>query len=102
MFLSVWPHRLTVRTPGSHPDNRGSIPREVTKLKPPPQRGVFSFINPKHYLLHGEYCFIPTMNTFNIVRHGETENNRAKRISGWIDTPLSTYYIKLIYTWEHD
>jgi hypothetical protein len=29
--LTIWPHRLTVRTPGSHPDNRGSIPREVTK-----------------------------------------------------------------------
>lgn len=24
------PHRLTVRTPGFHPGNRGSIPREVT------------------------------------------------------------------------
>ena len=29
--LIVWPHRLTVRTQGSHPCNRGSIPREVTK-----------------------------------------------------------------------
>ncbi len=28
--LTIWPHRLTVRTPGSHPGNRGSIPREVT------------------------------------------------------------------------
>ena len=28
--LRFWPHRLTVRTSGSHPDNRGSIPREVT------------------------------------------------------------------------
>jgi hypothetical protein len=25
-----WPHRLTARTPGFHPGNRGSIPREVT------------------------------------------------------------------------
>ena len=25
-----WPYRLTVRTPGSHPGNRGSIPRGVT------------------------------------------------------------------------
>ena len=25
-----WPHRLVVRTPGSHPGNRGSIPRGVT------------------------------------------------------------------------
>lgn len=24
-------HRLTARTPGSHPGNRGSIPRGVTK-----------------------------------------------------------------------
>lgn len=29
------------------------------------------------------------MNIFYIVRHGETENNRAKRLSGWIDTPLT-------------
>jgi broad specificity phosphatase PhoE len=29
------------------------------------------------------------VNTFYIVRHGETENNRAQRLSGWIDTPLT-------------
>lgn len=29
------------------------------------------------------------MNTFYIARHGETENNRAKRLSGWIDTALT-------------
>jgi broad specificity phosphatase PhoE len=29
------------------------------------------------------------MNIFYIARHGETENNRAKRLSGWIDTPLT-------------
>jgi broad specificity phosphatase PhoE len=29
------------------------------------------------------------MNTFYIARHGETENNRAERLSGWIDTPLT-------------
>ncbi|HEY4160603.1 MAG TPA: histidine phosphatase family protein [Candidatus Saccharimonadales bacterium] len=29
------------------------------------------------------------MNTFYLVRHGETENNRARRLSGWIDTPLT-------------
>jgi probable phosphoglycerate mutase len=29
------------------------------------------------------------MNTFYIVRHGETENNKAKRLSGWIDTGLT-------------
>jgi broad specificity phosphatase PhoE len=29
------------------------------------------------------------MNKFYIARHGETENNRAKRLSGWIDTPLT-------------
>ncbi|HSX34778.1 MAG TPA: histidine phosphatase family protein [Candidatus Saccharimonadales bacterium] len=31
------------------------------------------------------------MNLFYIVRHGETENNRAKRLSGWIDTPLTEH-----------
>lgn len=29
------------------------------------------------------------MNTFYIVRHGETENNRTGRLSGWIDTPFT-------------
>lgn len=29
------------------------------------------------------------MNTFYLVRHGETENNKARRLSGWIDTPLT-------------
>lgn len=29
------------------------------------------------------------MNKFYIVRHGQTENNKAKRLSGWIDTPLT-------------
>lgn len=29
------------------------------------------------------------MTTFYIIRHGETENNRAQRLSGWIDTPLT-------------
>jgi broad specificity phosphatase PhoE len=29
------------------------------------------------------------MNTFYIARHGETENNKAKRLSGWLDTPLT-------------
>lgn len=30
------------------------------------------------------------MNTFYIARHGETENNVARRLSGWIDTPLTS------------
>ncbi|HET8670269.1 MAG TPA: histidine phosphatase family protein [Candidatus Saccharimonadales bacterium] len=34
------------------------------------------------------------MNTFYIVRHGETENNRAKRLSGWIDTALTEDALK--------
>lgn len=29
------------------------------------------------------------MNRFYIARHGETENNVARRLSGWIDTPLT-------------
>jgi probable phosphoglycerate mutase len=29
------------------------------------------------------------MNHFYIARHGETLNNREKRLSGWIDTPLT-------------
>lgn len=29
------------------------------------------------------------MNTFYIARHGETENNKAKRLSGWLDSPLT-------------
>lgn len=29
------------------------------------------------------------MNRFYIARHGETENNKAKRLSGWVDTALT-------------
>ncbi len=29
------------------------------------------------------------MNKFYIARHGETDNNRSKRLSGWIDSPLT-------------
>jgi broad specificity phosphatase PhoE len=29
------------------------------------------------------------MNKFYIARHGQTENNKAERLSGWIDTPLT-------------
>jgi broad specificity phosphatase PhoE len=29
------------------------------------------------------------MTTFYIARHGQTENNLRKRLSGWIDTPLT-------------
>jgi probable phosphoglycerate mutase len=29
------------------------------------------------------------MAQFYIARHGETENNRAGRLSGWVDTPLT-------------
>jgi broad specificity phosphatase PhoE len=34
------------------------------------------------------------MNTFYIVRHGETENNVARRLSGWVDTPLTKVGLK--------
>ncbi len=29
---SIWSHRLTVRTPGFHPGNPGSIPGEITTI----------------------------------------------------------------------
>jgi broad specificity phosphatase PhoE len=29
------------------------------------------------------------MTTFYICRHGESENNRQRKLSGWIDTPLT-------------
>jgi broad specificity phosphatase PhoE len=39
------------------------------------------------------YCQIKyeerVVNTFYIVRHGETENNKTGRLSGWVDTPLT-------------
>ena len=34
------------------------------------------------------------MNTFYIARHGETENNKAMRLSGWIDSPLTASGLK--------
>ena len=33
IFFRYWPHRLTVRTSGFQSENRGSIPREVTKAR---------------------------------------------------------------------
>lgn len=30
--MMSWSRRLTVRTLGSHPNNRGSIPREITTI----------------------------------------------------------------------
>lgn len=42
--LRFWPHRLTVRTSGSHPDNRGSIPREVTKKNIRPAGRMFFLV----------------------------------------------------------
>lgn len=30
--MTLGPHRLAVRTSGSHPENRGSIPREGTRI----------------------------------------------------------------------
>lgn len=30
-FVTIWSHRLMVRTPGFHPGNPGSIPGEITK-----------------------------------------------------------------------
>lgn len=29
------------------------------------------------------------MNSFYIARHGETENNRVRRLTGWLDSPLT-------------
>ena len=34
-IIYIWSHRLTVRTPGSHPGNPGSIPGEITKVNTP-------------------------------------------------------------------
>jgi len=34
------------------------------------------------------------MTTFYICRHGETENNKKFRLSGWVDTPLTEASLK--------
>lgn len=34
-------------------------------------------------------AYTSVVTTFYICRHGETENNKNKRLSGWIDTPLT-------------
>ena len=34
------------------------------------------------------------MTTFYICRHGQTENNKNHRLSGWVDTPLTDEGIK--------
>lgn len=38
---SIWPYRLTVRTRGSHPRNRGSIPRGAANKKSDHPVGFF-------------------------------------------------------------
>lgn len=43
----------------------------------------------RRLIKYATVCYTRLMNTFYIVRHGETENNRARRLSGWIDTPLT-------------
>lgn len=47
-----------------------------------------------HYLLLLAICYINKMNTFYICRHGETENNLNRKLSGWIDTPLTDKGLK--------
>jgi len=42
---------------------------------------MFDIFGPEHYGYR--------MNVFYIARHGETENNVAQRLSGWVDTPLT-------------
>jgi broad specificity phosphatase PhoE len=34
------------------------------------------------------------MTTFYICRHGETENNKNRKLSGWVDTPLTDKGVK--------
>jgi broad specificity phosphatase PhoE len=34
------------------------------------------------------------MNTFYIARHGETENNKIGRLSGWVDSPLTEHGLR--------
>lgn len=38
------------------------------------------------------------MTTYYICRHGETENNENKRLSGWIDTPLTDLGLNNAYS----
>ena len=42
--LTVWSHRLTVRTPGFHPGNRSSILLGITKVNTPSSLGVFTLV----------------------------------------------------------
>ena len=37
-----WPHRLTVRIPGFHPGDRGSIPREATNFFEKPAQSCYT------------------------------------------------------------
>ena len=53
-YVPARPHRLTVRTPGLHPGNPGSIPGEVTKpslIDTTPRGSIF--------YLYGEYGAYP-------------------------------------------
>ena len=43
-LLGIWRYRLMVRTGGSHPPNRGSIPRSATKKFQSTRKGVFDLV----------------------------------------------------------
>lgn len=55
--LKTWPHRLArPRTSGSHPENWGSNPHEVTKPRNNP--GLFIiFLLLNFYILYGDFAF---------------------------------------------
>lgn len=36
-----------------------------------------------------DVCYDWSMTSFYICRHGQSENNKHGRLSGWIDTPLT-------------
>jgi probable phosphoglycerate mutase len=49
-----------------------------------------NFINdPPRVFFHAQACYTLAMTTFYICRHGQTENNKAGKLMGWIDTPLT-------------
>lgn len=41
------------------------------------------------FILSVRVCQVYRSDYFYIARHGETENNRARRLTGWIDSPLT-------------
>lgn len=71
-LLGIWRYRLMVRTGGSHPPNRGSIPRSATKnsecYQPPYPRAVLSLPKSRPAAKENFFVLIESKLLYNIAK----------------------------------